>query len=69
LLLTAVTTLGLMVRSAAQQRVSNHGATSSFETHRSAMLLRMMRIKIPAGVYHRAALRADPLAGTTRENV
>jgi hypothetical protein len=32
-----------MVRSAAKQRVSNHGAVSSFETHRFAMLLRMKR--------------------------
>jgi hypothetical protein len=46
--------IGLMVRSAAKQRVSNHVAAPSFETHRhsasktrvnalKAMLLRMRR--------------------------
>jgi hypothetical protein len=40
--------IGLMVRSAAKQRVSNHGAAPSFETPRSARLLRMRRIKAPA---------------------
>jgi hypothetical protein len=34
-----------MVRSAAQRRVSNHEAATSFETHRFAMLLRMRRNK------------------------
>ncbi len=37
--------VGLMVRSAAKQRVSNHEATPSFETHRFAMLLRMRRLR------------------------
>jgi hypothetical protein len=30
-----------MLRSAPKERVSKHGAASSFETHRFAMLLRM----------------------------
>jgi cytochrome c553 len=34
---------GLMVRSVAKRRVSNHGAAPSFETHCFAMLLRMRR--------------------------
>jgi hypothetical protein len=39
--MTAQTSLGLMVRSVAKQRVSNHVAAPSFETHLFAMLLTM----------------------------
>jgi hypothetical protein len=37
------TSIGLMVRSAAQRRVSNHGAAPSFETRSFGPLLRMRR--------------------------
>jgi hypothetical protein len=37
-----------MVRSALKERVSNHAAAPSFETHRFAMLLRMRQITATA---------------------
>jgi hypothetical protein len=38
---------GLMLRSAAKQRVSKHGAAASFETRSFGPLLRMRRRKAP----------------------